>query len=152
MWKVLSQGIHMWNMKVLSLIILKLWPRLKFLSTDDDDDNDDARAMTIVSPDFRHGELKIHASDIFMVFYVCVDLPIYKLPPTTQTYLDWASVDSRVHLRCRAGRWIRRLYWWQVGIVTRLVISAATYWRLRSDVGRLLLATVARFVHPENIH
>ena len=48
----------MWNMKVLSLVILKLWPRLKFLSTDDDnndnDDNDDddtaddAGAMTIV--------------------------------------------------------------------------------------------------------
>ena len=56
------------------------------------------------SPHFRHGELKIHASDTFMVFYVCVDLPIYKLPPTTQTYLDWASVDSGVHLRCRAGR------------------------------------------------
>ena len=39
-------------MKVLSLVILKLWPRLKFLSTDDDDDNndtaDDAGAMTIV--------------------------------------------------------------------------------------------------------
>ena len=33
MWKVLSQGIHMWNMKVLSLTVHKLWPRLKFLKS-----------------------------------------------------------------------------------------------------------------------
>ena len=33
MWKVLSQGIHMWNMKVLSLVVHKLWPRLKFLKS-----------------------------------------------------------------------------------------------------------------------
>ena len=37
-------------MKVLSFVVHKLWPRLKFLSTDDDDNNDaaDAGAMTIV--------------------------------------------------------------------------------------------------------
>ena len=42
-------------MKVLSVVVHKLCPRLKFLSTDDDDDNndddaadDDAGAMTIV--------------------------------------------------------------------------------------------------------
>ena len=45
--KVLSQGIHLWNMKALSLMVHKLWPRLKFLSTDDDG-NDNAGAMTIV--------------------------------------------------------------------------------------------------------
>ena len=33
MWKVLSQGIQMCNMKVLSLLVRKLWPRLKFLFT-----------------------------------------------------------------------------------------------------------------------
>ena len=33
MWKVLSQGIHMCNMKALPLLVWKLWPRLKFLST-----------------------------------------------------------------------------------------------------------------------
>ena len=55
----------MWNMKVLSLVILKLWPRLKFLSTDDDNNNDDnddtadaAGAMTIVLRTFVTGELK----------------------------------------------------------------------------------------------
>ena len=32
MWKVLSQGIHMCNMEALSLVVRKLWPRLKFLS------------------------------------------------------------------------------------------------------------------------
>ena len=47
MWEVLSQGIHMWYiMKVLSLVVHKLWPRLKFLSTDDDADAADAKAMT----------------------------------------------------------------------------------------------------------
>ena len=30
MWKVLSQGIHMCNMKALSLQLRKLWLRLKF--------------------------------------------------------------------------------------------------------------------------
>ena len=38
-------------MKVLSFAVHKLWPRLKFLSTDDDNndnDNDNAGAMTIV--------------------------------------------------------------------------------------------------------
>ena len=29
-WKVLSQGIHIWNKKALSLLLRKLWPRLKF--------------------------------------------------------------------------------------------------------------------------
>ena len=33
MWKVLSQGIHMCNMKALSLVVRKLWPGLKFLFT-----------------------------------------------------------------------------------------------------------------------
>ena len=33
MWKVLLQGIHMSNMKALSLLVRKLWPRLKFLFT-----------------------------------------------------------------------------------------------------------------------
>ena len=33
MWKVLSQGIHMWNMKALSLMVQKLWLRLKFLKS-----------------------------------------------------------------------------------------------------------------------
>ena len=34
-WKVLSQGIHMWNMKALSLTVDTLWPRarLKFLKS-----------------------------------------------------------------------------------------------------------------------
>ena len=30
MWKVLSQEIHMCNMKALSLLVRKLWPRVKF--------------------------------------------------------------------------------------------------------------------------
>ena len=30
MWKVLTQAIHMCNMKALSLLVRKLWPRLKF--------------------------------------------------------------------------------------------------------------------------
>ena len=33
MWKVLSQGIHMCNMKVLSFLVWKLWPRLKFVKS-----------------------------------------------------------------------------------------------------------------------
>ena len=33
MWKVLSQGIHMWNMKALCLTVHKLWPWLKFLKS-----------------------------------------------------------------------------------------------------------------------
>ena len=33
MWKVLSQGIHMCNMKALSLVVRKLWPRLKFFKS-----------------------------------------------------------------------------------------------------------------------
>ena len=32
MWKVLSQGIHMCNMKALSLLVRKLWSRLIFFS------------------------------------------------------------------------------------------------------------------------
>ena len=30
---VLSQGIHMCNMKALSLLVRKLWPRLKFFKS-----------------------------------------------------------------------------------------------------------------------
>ena len=65
MWKVLSNGIHLWNMKVLSFVVHKLWPRLKFLSTDDDDNNNkqrrrqQRRGYDNSYPDFRHGELKI---------------------------------------------------------------------------------------------
>ena len=33
MRKVLSQGIHMCNMKALSLLVRKLWPRLKFFES-----------------------------------------------------------------------------------------------------------------------
>ena len=33
MWEVLSQGIHMCNMKGLSLLIRKLWPMLKFFKS-----------------------------------------------------------------------------------------------------------------------
>ena len=33
MWKVLSQGIHMRNMKALSLVVRKLWSRLKFFKS-----------------------------------------------------------------------------------------------------------------------
>ena len=33
MWKVLSQGIYMCNMKALSLLVWKLWPRLKFFKS-----------------------------------------------------------------------------------------------------------------------
>ena len=33
LWNGLSQGIHMWNMKALSLTVYKLWPRLKFLKS-----------------------------------------------------------------------------------------------------------------------
>ena len=49
MWKFLSQGILMWNMKVLSVVVHKLWPRwLKFLSMDDNV-VDNTRAMTCVN-------------------------------------------------------------------------------------------------------
>ena len=52
----------MWNMKILSLVAHKLWPRLKCLSTDDNkynnNDDNDVGAMANSSPDFRHGELK----------------------------------------------------------------------------------------------
>ena len=33
MWKVLSQGIHTYNMKALSFLVWKLWPRLKFFKS-----------------------------------------------------------------------------------------------------------------------
>ena len=42
-------------MKVLSVVVHKLWPQLKFLSTDDDNTNNDddaAGAMTIVLQTF----------------------------------------------------------------------------------------------------
>ena len=55
MWKVLLQGMYMWNMEVLSVAVHKLWSRLKFLSTDDDDNNNNdnkAEAMTIVLQTF----------------------------------------------------------------------------------------------------
>ena len=42
-------------MKVLSVVVHKLWPKLKFLSRDDDND---AGANDNSSPDFRHSELK----------------------------------------------------------------------------------------------
>ena len=32
-WKVMSQGMNLWNMKAQSLSIYKLWPRLKFLES-----------------------------------------------------------------------------------------------------------------------
>ena len=33
MWKVLSQAIDMSNIKALSLLVKKVWPRLKFLKS-----------------------------------------------------------------------------------------------------------------------
>ena len=33
--KVMSQGIHMWNMKAVIVTVQKLWPRLKFLNATD---------------------------------------------------------------------------------------------------------------------
>ena len=42
MWKVLSQSIHMCNMKALSLLVRKSWPRLKFLFTHRTDADMDA--------------------------------------------------------------------------------------------------------------
>ena len=33
MWKVLSQGIHICNMKALSFLVWKLWPRLKIFKS-----------------------------------------------------------------------------------------------------------------------
>ena len=83
MWTVLFQGIDMWNMKVLSFALHKLWTRLKFLIMDDDDNNDDdAGAMKICS--FRHGELKVdksmsifpsreqwHSLEIFATVFLC---------------------------------------------------------------------------------
>ena len=33
MWKILSQGIHIWYMKALSVMTVKLWLRQKFLPT-----------------------------------------------------------------------------------------------------------------------
>ena len=49
--KVLSQKMHMWNMKVVSLVAHKLWQRLKFLSMDDAAADDDG-ALTIVLQTF----------------------------------------------------------------------------------------------------
>ena len=53
-------------MKVLSLVVHKLWPKLKLLSTNDDnnyddvaDNNDDAGAMTIILQTFVTVNLKI---------------------------------------------------------------------------------------------
>ena len=57
MWKVLSQGIHMCNMKALSLLIGKLWPRLKFLFTHTRRRRH--QGYDISSPDIRPGSLKI---------------------------------------------------------------------------------------------
>ena len=59
-------------MKVLPLVVHKLWPRLKFLSTDDadknnDDDDNNAGAMTIVLRTSRHGELKTIRVFIFVL-------------------------------------------------------------------------------------
>ena len=48
-------------MKVLSVVVHKLWPRLKFLSTDD---NNDAGAKTIVLPTFITANYKAMATDI----------------------------------------------------------------------------------------
>ena len=59
MWKVLSQGIHLWNMKVLSLVVHnKLWPRLKFVYG-----RQRHRGYDNSSLDFRHGELKMTKSE-----------------------------------------------------------------------------------------
>ena len=74
MWKVLSQRIHMWNMKVLSLVAHKLWPSFKCLSTDDDDDvqrRRRRRGYDNSSPDFRHGELKINNTSSHMLLDHC---------------------------------------------------------------------------------
>ena len=59
-WKVLSQGIHLWNMKVLSFAVHKLWPRLKILSMDDDDNDNDAGDMTIVLRTFVKANLRVY--------------------------------------------------------------------------------------------
>ena len=52
-------------MEVLSGVVHMLWPRLKFLSTDDDDNNYNAGAMTIVLRTFVTANLKW---DIYVKF------------------------------------------------------------------------------------
>ena len=44
----MSQGMHMCNMKALSILVRKLWPRLKFCSRT----HADARAMTLAPRTF----------------------------------------------------------------------------------------------------
>ena len=57
MWKVLSQGIHMCNMEALSLLVRKLWPRLKFLFTH-------TRAMTSASRLVKNGTMSLYPSSV----------------------------------------------------------------------------------------
>ena len=56
-WKVLSQGIHMCNMKALSLPVIKLWPRSKFLFTHTRRRRSGHQGYDISSPDIRPGSL-----------------------------------------------------------------------------------------------
>ena len=59
MWKVLSQGMHMCNMKALSLLVRKLWLRLKCLFTHTRRRRRGHRGYDISSLDIRPGSLKI---------------------------------------------------------------------------------------------
>ena len=67
MWKVLSQGICMCNMKALSLVVRKLWPRLNFLFTHTRRRGRGHQGYDISSPDIRPGSLKIVIVNIIHV-------------------------------------------------------------------------------------
>ena len=110
MWKVLSKGIHMWNMKTLSFAVHKVWPRLKFLSMNDDN-NDDARASTIVLRTFV-SELKIR---------FCMNKQIRRIVvPARQQLWPWRR--SKVKVKVTTKVKVKVTTWRPLkGLVTRIM-------------------------------
>ena len=56
--KVLSQGIHLCNIKALSPFVKKLWSRLSLLWTDEQTDRQTDRVIPIYPPNFICGGYK----------------------------------------------------------------------------------------------
>ena len=72
MWKVLSQGIHMCNMKALSLLVWKLWPRLKFFKSRSNFKVKVTRKFDLLLKNFNLGHNFQTRSDRAFILHMCI--------------------------------------------------------------------------------
>ena len=128
MWNVLSQGIHMLNMKVLWLVVRKLWPRLKFLFTH----TRQHQGYDISSPDICPGSLKRKRSDLVLWFWTenskkqsdnTKTRPKTWIPQRLRTQLGRSVGVINVYT-CTQLAWLEKQVWYQYIFISNNYVSS----------------------------